>query len=83
MDEEFNVGDKVCKKKGYHYVGTVVAKYQKLTGETRYDIEFVGIGMLHIFGNDLILLSDTQYNECALYMRGMCDLLDAVRDNAK
>ena len=76
---EFKVGDKVCKAKGYHYVGEIVAVYEKTTGETRYDVEFVGIGMLHIFGSGLIKLDDFDYQYCERMMKEICSYLDDVR----
>lgn len=82
MNTEFEIGDKVCKAKGYHYVGEVVGKYKKTTGETRYDIEFVGIGMLHIFGNELIKLDEFDYNYCKDMMGQVCSYLDDVRSDA-
>ena len=78
---KFKVGDKVCKASGYHYVGEVVGVYTKTTGETRYDIEFVGIGMLHIFGeNGLIKLQDNTYRACTDIMSNLTNVLDMVRE---
>ena len=52
---EFFVGDKVRKAKGYKYPGVVVSWFETLAGEIRYVVEATGEeykGMLHIFNGD-------------------------------
>lgn len=46
---KFNVGDKVCKPKGYSFDGIVVAVFTNTNGEVRIVAELEGNGMLHIF----------------------------------
>lgn len=46
---EFNIGDKVSKPKGYPFDGIVVAVFQNTKGELRIVAELEGNGMLHIF----------------------------------
>jgi hypothetical protein len=46
----FNIGDRVKKPTGYHFVGIVRAVFQTGTRETRYVVEHEVIeGLLHIF----------------------------------
>lgn len=47
----FKVGDKVSKKAGYKYVGTVVAAFYTLAEKPRIVVDN-GDGMLHIFNHD-------------------------------
>jgi hypothetical protein len=55
-----NVGDRVLKKKGYKYPGTIVAKFKKLDDETvRFVVESTSPGtegMLHIFSEDNLVI---------------------------
>ena len=49
---EFNIGDPVCKVKGYMFPGEVRAVVKTIAGETRYVVECTAKGcegMLHIF----------------------------------
>lgn len=46
----WNVGDKVVKRKGYKFPGTIVSRFYKLDGEMRLVVESSDIpGLLHIF----------------------------------
>lgn len=49
MKSKFNIGDKVCKPKGYAFDGIVVAVFANTKGEVRIVAELEGNGMLHIF----------------------------------
>ncbi len=46
----FTEGDRVRKRSGYNFDGTVVAAFHKLDGQERYVVEMDGnAGLLHIF----------------------------------
>lgn len=47
----YKVGDKVSKKAGYKYVGTVVAAFYTLADKPRIVVDN-GDGMLHIFNHE-------------------------------
>lgn len=52
---EFEVDDWVNKKKGYKFPGVIIAKFETLTGKTRYVVECTAPlvqGCLHIFNAD-------------------------------
>ena len=49
MESKFNIGDKVCKPKGYAFDGIVVSVFTNTKGEVRIVAELEGNGMLHIF----------------------------------
>ena len=52
---EFKVGDRVAKKKGYIFVGTVQSVFQKRNGQTRLVVEMDCTEMLHIYSEaDLV-----------------------------
>jgi len=48
----FNIGDKVDKKMGYTFPGTVVAVFETTTHKLRYVVEMDIHGLLHIFNED-------------------------------
>lgn len=48
-ENEFKVGDRVNKLKGYEFPGTVVAVFVTTVGETRLVVEMDNYGLLHIF----------------------------------
>lgn len=78
---QFHEGDKVAKAKGYHYAGTIVSVYQKTTGETRYDVEFIQLGMVHIYSAEqLIPITQEQFNDCADAMRVFTTTLNRARN---
>ena len=82
-NQKFKVGDKVCKTSGYHYFGVVKASYEVSPNQWRYDVMFDTIGMLHIFGDQLMSLSDEDYQACSLHMKQMCTILNLVREGNK
>lgn len=43
------VGDRVAKKRGYSFIGTVQSAFTKRNGETRIVVEMDCTGMLHIY----------------------------------
>lgn len=49
MENNFKVGDKVDKVKGYQFPGTVVSVFITTSGETRLVVEMDNYGLLHIF----------------------------------
>jgi len=55
---KFNIGDKVHKPKGYKFPGIVVAIFQTTSGETRVVAEMIDNGMLHIFNESQLELTD-------------------------
>lgn len=55
------VGDKVNKKTGYRFPGTIVAVFDTTKGETRVVVEMDGYGLLHIFSpENLVLCSNDE-----------------------
>ena len=46
---EFKIGDKVDKKQGYRFPGTVVSVFKTLSGNQRIVVEMDIYGLLHIF----------------------------------
>ena len=49
MENEFKVGDRVNKLKGYEFPGTVVSVFVTTAGETRLVVEMDNYCLLHIF----------------------------------
>lgn len=49
---KFKVGDWVKKPKGYEFPGTVVSVFQTTNHQTRYVVEMIEYGLLHIFNED-------------------------------
>ena len=49
MEYKFEIGDKVCKPKGYKFDGIVVSVFETTQGDIRIVAELEGNGMLHIF----------------------------------
>lgn len=56
--EKFKVGDRVDKKEGYHFPGTVVSVFVTTTGKTRLVVEMDNYGLLHIFNEDGLIKTD-------------------------
>lgn len=54
-------GDKVNKKEGYKFPGTVVAVFKKTTGETRVVVEMDEYGLLHIFNPEQLKVRGVGY----------------------
>ena len=52
----FKIGDKVNKRMGYNFPGTVVSVFENLKGETRIVVEMDEYGLLHIFSPEQLLL---------------------------
>ena len=53
MEPKFKVGDKVNKKEGYQFPGTVVSVFETTTGKIRLVVEMMQpYGLLHIFNED-------------------------------
>lgn len=52
---EYKVGDKVEKAKGYRFPGVVVSVFATMAGDTRYVVEMVGFGLLHIFNSEQLV----------------------------
>ena len=48
----FKIGDKVRKKQGYEFPGTVVSIFKTTTGKDRLVVEMDQYHMLHIFNLD-------------------------------
>lgn len=56
---ELKVGDRVAKKKGYTFAGTVQSVFRKRDGEVRIVVEMDCTGLLHIYSpEDVELTSD-------------------------
>lgn len=53
---QFKIGDKVDKKVGYTFPGTVVAVFETTTGKIRFVVEMDNHGLLHIFNEDQLCL---------------------------
>lgn len=56
MKPMFKIGDKVNKKEGYKFPGTVVSIFTTTKGKERFVIEMEEYGLLHIFNPDQIIL---------------------------
>ncbi len=55
---KFNIGDKVHKPKGYQFPATVVAVFRTIKGEVRVVAEMDGYGLLHIFNEEQLELTN-------------------------
>lgn len=55
---QFKIGDKVDKKIGYTFPGTVVSVFENLNGKIRLVVEMDIHGLLHIFNEDQLKLKD-------------------------
>ncbi len=55
---KFNIGDKVNKKEGYRFPGTVVSMFQTTSGKERLVVEMEEYGLLHIFNPDQLIFKE-------------------------
>lgn len=64
MNEEtaYKVGDKVNKKRGYKFPGTIIAVMTTLGGELRYVVEMDEFHLLHIFNHEQLTKTSLQVN---------------------
>lgn len=46
---KFGIGDRVNKREGYKFPGTVVSVFFNTRNEIRYVVELDSLGLLHIF----------------------------------
>ena len=51
----FKIGDKVDKKVGYTFPGTVIAAFETTACKLRYVVEMDVHGLLHIFNEDQLI----------------------------
>ncbi len=47
--DDFSVGDRVDKREGYKFPGTVVSRFTTSAGGLRFVVEMDFYGLLHIF----------------------------------
>lgn len=52
----FKVGDKVNKKEGYKFPGTIVAVFETRSAKTRLVVEMDDYGLLHIFNPEQLFV---------------------------
>lgn len=62
MAETLEIGTKVDKWSGYHFPGTIVAKFNTLDGKERYVVEMDEYGLLHIFNRDQLISKELLKN---------------------
>lgn len=58
MENEFKVGDRVNKLKGYEFPGTVVSVFVTTSGQTRLVVEMDNYMLLHIFSPENLCLKE-------------------------